>query len=262
MTDAHCHPHDMFVKSEGSVNILYPSVANAWNKEQIVFTEKLKKERPDIIILRSFGIHPQLASDKLLYKEKKDEALSLLHTLPCEGRIEAVGETGFDLYDNYNKSTIDIQNELFILHLEIASKYNLPLVIHARKAMEKIFYYSKKLAKIPSVVFHSWSGTLSEAETLVKKGINVWFSFGCSVVNNHKECMRSASLLPQNRLLLETDSPYQPLRGKIISSQEDLSIICEKIANLRKLAGNKASAKEELEQIIDNNFKEAFLLCT
>jgi TatD DNase family protein len=124
--------------------------------------------------------------------------------------------------------------------------------------MHKIFPYTKQLKKIPAVVFHSWSGTRGEAEALLKKGINAYFSFGTAVLKNHKESMASAAILPAERILLETDAPYQPLRGKEFSTWQDLSRICSCIAGLRKNAGSKCATPEEIEKQTTENFYKIF----
>jgi len=169
-----------------------------------------------------------------------------------------VGETGFDLYNEKYKAAENIQDTLFNSHLETALRLGLPMILHLRKAMHKIFPFAKQFKKIPAVIFHSWSGTRREAEALLKKGINAYFSFGTTVLKNHKAAMASAAILPAERILLETDAPYQPLRGKDFSTWQDLSLICSCIAELRKNAGSKCATPEELERQTTENFYRIF----
>ena len=184
--------------------------------------------------------------------------LDLLYALAAAGRLHAVGETGFDLYNEKYQAGESIQDEMFAAHLETALQYGLPMVIHVRRAMHKIFPFTRELKKLPAVVFHSWSGTRGEGEALLRRGVNAFFSFGSVVLKNHKEAMACAASFPHDHILLETDAPYQPLKGQTFSSWRDLSDICRGIAALRKNAGSNGGTFEELEEITTKNFFGCF----
>jgi TatD DNase family protein len=115
-----------------------------------------------------------------------------------------------------------------------------------RRAMHKIFPFAREFKKLPAVVFHSWPGTKAEGQAFIKRGINAFFSFGTTVLKNHKLAMNCAAEFPADRILFETDAPYQPLRGKAFSSWHDLQQICSYIAALRKETGSPAAPSEEL----------------
>jgi TatD DNase family protein len=178
--------------------------------------------------------------------------------LAAEGRLGALGETGFDLYNDAYRATEKIQDEIFTLHLETALRYGLPLVLHVRRAMHKVFACTGRLKKLPAVIFHSWPGTLGEGEALLRRGVNGYFSFGASVLTNHKEARHCCAALPAERLLLETDAPYQPLRARAFSGWEDLPLICRGAADLRNEAGSPGGTPEELEALAEANFFRAF----
>jgi TatD DNase family protein len=125
--------------------------------------------------------------------------------------------------------------------------------------MHKIFPFAKQLKQLPAVVFHSWPGTRGEAEAMLRKGINAYFSFGSAALKNHREAIASASVLPADRVLLETDAPYQPLRGKEFSTWRDLSPICSCIASLRKDSGSPCGSPEELKERTAKNFFRVFI---
>ena len=131
------------------------------------------------------------------------------------------------------------------------------MVIHARRAMHKIFAHTKNLRKVPAVIFHSWPGTTEEGQALLRRGLNAFFSFGSAIVKR-KESQRSCALLPAERLLLETDAPYMPLRGKAFSSWTDLPIICGTAAELRKKAASPVNSLDELKTQCGANFFRAF----
>jgi len=272
MTDAHCHPWDLLEHQpnaeEERRETKTAAAASSWNLEEFEYHEGLSKKAiaekaegaPPLFCC--FALHPQLSPDFLNGSHSSGlslaDGLDLLHTLAEAGRLDAVGETGFDLYNEKYRASEKIQDEIFACHLETALEYDLPIVLHVRRAMHKIFLFTKQLKKLSAVVFHSWPGTKGEGEALLRRGINAFFSFGSVVLKNHKEAMASAALLPGDRLLLETDAPYQPLKGKEFSSYRDLEAICLAIAVLRKEAGSSCQEPVELEERIRENFFGVF----
>jgi len=218
MTDAHCHPQDLLEYNKNAEEERRQTgtaiAASSWNLEEFEYHESLaKKAREEGAppVFCCFALHPQLSEGGDF---SYTAGLELLQSLAEEERLDAVGETGFDLYNEGFRAGEKIQDEMFIRHLEIALRHSLPLVLHVRRAMHKIFPFTGELKKVPAVVFHSWPGTRGEGEALLRRGINAYFSFGSVVLKNHKEAIASAAQLPPERLLLETDAPYQPLRGK------------------------------------------------
>jgi TatD DNase family protein len=185
--------------------------------------------------------------------------LRTLDALAAAGRLDAVGETGFDLYDAPYRETEAVQESLFAAHVETALACDLPLVIHVRRGMHKIFAHAKTLRRCRALIFHSWPGTPGEGESLLRRGINAFFSFGAAICLNHREARRCCALFPPDRLLTETDAPYQPLRGRSWSSWADLSVIQGEAAALRRAAGNPGGDPAELERLVKENFRRAFL---
>jgi TatD DNase family protein len=173
--------------------------------------------------------------------------------------LAAVGETGFDLYDRRYRETEAPQDKLFALHLDFALRRGLPLVLHVRRALHKIFPHTGDLRRLPAVLFHSWPGSPEDGLSLLRRGINAYFSFGTALLLNHKNALRSCASLPVDRLLLETDAPYQPLRGAEFSRWADLPALLKAAASLRREAGKPGGNPAELERIIDGNFFRVFI---
>ena len=264
MTDAHCHPWDLLEYAENAEAERRETgtacAASSWNREQFEYHESLAqkaREEGAPRVFCCFALHPQLSAlDNGGFSP--GAGLELLQCLAAAGRLDAIGETGFDLYSEQFRAGEKLQDEMFACHLETAIEYGLPLVIHARRAMHKIFPFTPDLKKLPAVVFHSWPGTKGEGEALLRRGVNVFFSFGATVMNNHRQAMTCAALFPPDRILLETDAPYQPLRGKGFSSWRDLQRICSCIAGMRKEAGSQSAEPKELEARITANFFGVF----
>jgi TatD DNase family protein len=266
LTDAHCHPFDLLDRLPEAEaerrKYQVACAASSWNREHFEYIEALAlkagaENAPPLV--RCFAVHPQLPAGPDPGeggKRIREELFPLLESLAAGGRLDAVGETGFDLYDREYKATEKFQDEIFALHLKTALGRGLPLVLHVRRAMHKIFPFSGDLKKLPAVIFHSWPGTLTEAESLLRRGLRAFFSFGAVIVNNHREARRCCASLPADSLLLETDAPWQPPRGKSFSSWEDLPLILRTAAELRK--GGPGGTAEELRALTAANFSRAF----
>ncbi len=261
-SDAHAHPFDLHTidadaeKERRSVGV--SAAASAWREEEFLFHETLsQKARQDLAspLICCFGIHPQLpATDSAALAS----SLSFLHRALAEGRVGAIGEIGFDLYGPQFKDTERVQDDLFREQLDLANAHGLPVVLHLRKAMHKAFSWSRALARLPAVIFHSYSGTKAEAEAMLDRGVNGFFSFGTTVLLNHKQAMSVCATLPSSRLLVETDAPYQALRGQDHSSWRDLPLVLGAIADLRSASGSEGAEVASLEEITDDNFRRAY----
>jgi len=264
LTDIHYHPFDL--------NGVYPeheeerrkigviAAASACDTEEFNYNEKLSQdaEKAEAApLLSCFGIHPQIFKIRNNISVNDNELLETLCSLASEKRIKAIGECGFDLYNSAFKETEKQQDLTFASHLEIAIRYNLPIILHVRRAMFKIFELTNILKKCKVVVFHSWSGTYEEGLALLRRGVNSYFSFGNTIMLNHKQAMKCCALFPAERLLTETDAPYQPHRGESYSRWSDLPLIIEAAAALRSEAGNKTSVIE-MEKQVESNFKWIF----
>jgi TatD DNase family protein len=270
LTDAHCHPYDLShidpqtEQERRLLNVI--AAASAYTIEEFTHNETLAHNAVSqnaAPLLPCFGIHPQLPTVKAKNGEPFTEtdlnnSITALRSLASTGRLSAVGEFGYDLYNASFKETEKAQDTLFAAHLEIAVEYGLPVILHIRRAMHKVFNSVKNISKCKAVVFHSWSGTLEEANSLLRHGVNAYFSFGNVIMLNHKQAIQCCSLLPAERLLTETDCPYQPRRGEEYSTWADLPLILKTAANLRSETGNKIDVND-LETQIETNFKKVFV---
>lgn len=191
----------------------------------------------------AFGVHP-LNVDKNL--------LSLLKKALDENEIDAIGEAGFDFYTKESGKTERAQQQLWEAQCALAAYYRKPLVVHCRRATHKLFESSALLRTVPSVVFHSWPGSIEEARSLRSRGINAYFGIGKQVLNGNKRALRSATELPLEWLLLETDAPYQTLKGERVTDKGDIVRVYEAVARLRGIA------LTELCAAVYDNFTNAF----
>ena len=207
-------------------------------------------------VFNAFGIHPQLVGQ--LSKSQIEEYKLFLENLAATGKLNAIGEAGFDLFTEEFKLHKNEQEEIWNFQLEVAAKYKLPIVVHCRKANDKLFEYAGQLKKLPAVLFHSFMGSLVEAESLIKRNINCFFSFGKQMMNNNKKVIDCVINLPIENLLLETDGPFQTLKGEENTKPEDIITIYNAAWELRKSnVRNQLKEKdfEEFSNLIFNNGK-------
>lgn len=143
---------------------------------------------------------------------------------------------------------------MFNIQLDLALQYNMPMVIHARKANHKLFEYSRQFKKLPAVLFHSFMGPAREAQSLIDHGINAYFSFGKQLMNNNKKVLDCAQNLPLKNLLLETDAPFQYLKGEKFTTLQDITKVYDAFIQLRK------ESREEIFEQLGCNFRGLFCL--
>lgn len=178
-------------------------------------------------VIQSYGMHPQNAAN-----ENIKESADFLELLLIKNLISFIGEAGFDYFTQEFRDAAELQEEIFNIQLELALKYNKPLVIHCRKANHKLFEYSKKLKQLPEVLFHSFMGPPVEAQSLLNKGINGYFSFGKQLLNGNKKAIACVHELPPERILSETDAPFQFLKGESYTTLSDIKKITQEIEKL------------------------------
>jgi TatD DNase family protein len=202
--------------------------------------------RPRAIL--SFGIHPQWA----VWKNA-----DFLASLAASGRIAAIGEAGFDFFGDRpervrNEANESAQRTVFEYQLDLAVSRGLPMVLHLRKATDLAFEYAPRLGRLPAAIFHSYSGTAREAESLLARGIEAYFSFGATILNGHKRAIEACANVPADRLLSETDAPWQPPRGEEFCRLEHIGRVVEGMAAIR------GAAPEALEERLEGNFRRAY----
>ncbi len=184
-------------------------------------------------------------------------------------KIVAIGETGLDFHyidgTNDGKNCADltclsdkakwqIENQKFfwLAQWKLASKYNFPLVIHTRDAREATVDFMKKFA-INRVVMHCYSEDPTMARELLDFSSEIYFSFsGIVTYKNSLEIQETAKMLPLDRILVETDSPFlspQPVRGTV-NNPANTRWNLEKICELRN-----ENSEEIEEKIFENSLR-------
>ncbi len=159
-------------------------------------------------IFSAAGVHPHQSGDF------DDADWPALEALWADPKVRAVGETGLDYY--YDYSDRDRQRALFRRHLEACEAVQRPVVVHIRDAFDDAWRLTEEVGLPAGGVVHCFTGGPRECERALELGYHV--SLSGMVTFKWASALREAvTLIPDDRLLVETDSPFlapTPMRGK------------------------------------------------
>lgn len=174
--------------------------------DQVVATAA---REPDIFA--SVGIHPHEAD------AHADLGRAALLAATAHPKVIAIGETGLDYY--YDKSDRETQKSLFHMHIDVARETGLPLIIHTRDAEDDTHaILADEMGKgaFPALI-HCFTASRDFAEKVLALGLTISLS-GIVTFKNARDLQEIAKIIPDDRLLVETDSPFLapvPNRGKV-----------------------------------------------
>ena len=186
----------------------------------------------------AYGLHPMfLALHEPAHLDALPEWIR-------QEKPRAVGECGLDFF----VGGLDPDQQRFYFHgqLEIAKVFNLPVVIHARRAVDEVIATLRRIGGLRGVI-HSYSGSEEQATQLFKLGFYLGIG-GPVTFERAQRLRRLVSTMPLERLLLETDSPDQPdaaHRGRR-NEPERLPIVLDTIAQLRNVDRDALAATTRL----------------
>ena len=174
----------------------------------------------------ALGIHPENATDLT------PERVPLLEALIDKEKPVAIGEIGLDYH--YDEPPRDFQKEIFIYHLELAKKLDLPIIVHSRDAAEDTYETIKAHNPEKKGVIHCFSSSYEMAVKYINMGYYIGIG-GVVTFKNAAKLKEIAAKIPLTSILLETDCPYMapvPYRGTRNDSSL-LNYVAEEIASLR-----------------------------
>ena len=251
MIDSHCHlDHEPLFNN---INDVINRSKNVGIKKLLTictsnksFENIIKILDIDEIIFGTFGIHPHEA------KNDKVKKKFIIENIKKNKRIIGIGETGLDFY--YNHSNKNEQIISFKEHIEASIEIDLPIIVHSRNAERETFEILNDYKKQkPKILMHCFTGSYDFFKEMEK--LNSYFSAsGIITFDNSLELQKTFSKIPNNKLLVETDSPFLapiPMRGK----KNEPSFIKYTI---KKLAELKNTDESEMSKITTKNFENLF----
>lgn len=254
LIDSHCHLND----SQLQANL--PNFLSEMKQNQVLFALCVSTSLENIEeviclanqysnLFASVGVHPD---EVLTLESEKSLTKDFLLKYVANHKVVAIGETGLDYYQN----RVDrlIQQERFILQIEVAKMSSLPLIIHTRSSVDDTLAIMKdNNAMHCSGVMHCFTESLEYAKKFLDLGFYISIS-GIVTFKNAKIVQEVAKYVPIDRLLIETDAPFlapEPYRGKL-NHPALLKYTAQYVANLKQVK------LEELGFETTNNFFKLF----
>ncbi len=210
------------------------------------FTKIKQLVKKDKIIYGTYGIHPHEAkNDKVTKQLIKNE-------INKNQKIIGIGETGLDFYYNYSDKVDQIIS--FEEHIKASIELKMPLIVHSRNAeKEMLEIFDKYKNDDLKILMHCFTGSKKFVEDLLD--FNVYFSAsGIITFKNSTDLQETFKFIPQDKILIETDSPYLapvPNRGKK-NEPSFIKYTAEKLADIKKISTS------DLVEITSNNFNKLF----
>lgn len=255
LVDSHCHLYaeqfnddrdqvlEAAIKS-GVKKIILPNI----DRDSVDAMHELSNRYPENCF-PMMGLHP--CSVKKDYQEDLEFHKNLIFN-KTENYV-GVGEIGIDLY--WDKSTLPEQKEAFKEQCQWAIELDLPIAIHVRDSFNEVFECLDEInSDSLKGIFHCFSGNKEQAKKALSYSNFLLGIGGVVTFKNSKLGETLAKLVPKERLVVETDSPYltpHPHRGKR-NSPEYIPLIAQKLADIY------LCSEEEIAQISSKNIEKMF----
>ncbi len=249
LIDSHCH---VLSSEYDNVDEIIKDSINSGVEKIIVNGYDLKTSKEAVELANKYdhvyaavGIGPSNVTDV------NDETYDIISKLAKEAKVVAIGEVGLDYY--WNNENIGLQRRAFRKQILIANLYGLPIVIHTREAVMDTLKMLKEHMVIKKGVFHCCPLNRELVKEALKLGFYISFA-GPVTFKNAKNADEVIDMVPLDRMLIETDSPYlapEPNRGKRNDSR-NIKYIAEKIANVKQIS------LEEISKITYDNACNVF----
>ena len=235
LVDTHCHIfreyYDdidevvMRARDAGVTMLVVNGIDRITNEEVLELVKKYD------IVYGALGFQPEVA------ESINDDDFSFIEKHINDDKIVAVGEIGLDYHYDVDKEK---QKEVFKRQLEIAKKYNKPVIVHSRECIQDTY----DILKVSSVkgIMHCYSGSVEMAREFCKIG----FYLGIGGIVTFKNAVKLVDVIKDiglEYIVLETDSPYlspEPYRGKR-NEPINVGVILQKICALKGLDYKEAS---------------------
>lgn len=252
--DSHCHLDrlDLSLYEDNLANVVQAASDAQVNKLLCVsvtlkdFPEMEEKTKGFNNILLTCGMHPLNQEDEVNIEQ--------LRSLSDNPSVIAIGETGLDYH--YAPETKELQLDSFKKHIIVAKELNKPLIIHTRNAQEDtLAMLRSERADTVGGILHCFTETWEMAKQAIDLGFYISFS-GIVTFKNASALREVAKLVPDDRFLIETDSPYLapvPHRGK----ENQPAYVVEVAKHLASIRGQSV---ETIAKLSTDNFNRLFKL--
>ena len=224
MIDTHCH---LFEEDYDNLDELLKEIFNN-NIYCIVNGSDYPTNKAAIQLCCNNGIYASIGYHPTELSKIPENHIKILEEMLLNNKIVAIGEIGLDYHYDYDK---EVQKRIFKEQLDLAQKYNLPIIVHSRDAINDVYEMLKNY-KLRGII-HAFSGSYEMAVKFIKLG----YKLGIGGVITFKNCnlKNVVAKISLDDIVLETDSPYltpEPNRGKK-NSPLNLRYIASYIADIK-----------------------------
>ena len=246
LIDTHCHLffdyYDdideviMRAKSEGIGMIIVNGIDRKSNEEVLNLVKKYD------IVYGALGIQPQEVNNC------NDNDILFIDKHINDDKIIAIGEIGLDYHYECDR---ELQKKYFIKQLELANKYNKPVIIHSRDCINETYNILKEYNV--KGIMHCYSGSVEMARKFNQIGFLIGIG-GIATFKNAVKVIEVIKNIDLEYIVVETDSPYlspEPYRGKR-NEPKNVGVIMEKICNIKGLG------YKELCDVVSSNVLRLF----
>jgi TatD DNase family protein len=249
MFDSHCHL-DVAEFDADRAQVLADARQAGVHSQLIPAIQSASWQAIKTLCANNAGLYPAFGLHPLYQTQHCAEDLLALRQWLRDNPAAAVGEFGLDFFEGSTEHAA--QQEFFSEQLKIARDFDLPVVLHARRALDQVLAGLRKFG-VKKGVLHSFSGSQQQADALIKQGLLLGIGGPASYPRAHR-LRRIVQNLPLEHLLLETDAPDQPLCGFQGQRNEPARLrhVLTVIADLR------GSTPEQVESATDANAMRLF----
>lgn len=220
-------------KSMGVEKLLITGTNVNESQRALVLCKNFQQQFPNTLYSTA-GVHPHDADGV------SDDYLIQLMQLAKQPQIKAIGECGLDF--NRNFSTPEQQLKVFKEQINLAKQLSMPLFLHQRDAFQPWFSELRPfIDQVPAMIAHCFTGNKYELEQCIDVGMYIGITGWICDERRGQTLQQIVSLIPLDRLLIETDAPYltpRTIKPKPKSSRNEpsyLPFIVEKIASITAL---------------------------
>jgi TatD DNase family protein len=209
--DSHCHLH---LCDEGPIEDVLVRARTAGVEELLTVGIDLPSSRASVELANEFQVYVSVGLHPNSSDEWESDSFNALTDLLQKDRVVAVGETGLDFYRD--RVAPAQQLEVFARHIELAKGHAKALVIHTRDSIDEALDVLASEGPPEAIIFHCWSAGRAQMEKALDLGAYISFAGNVSF-KNAGNLRDLASVVPDEGLLIETDSPFLapvPHRGK------------------------------------------------
>ena len=243
--DSHSHYNDekfdgdrQYIIEETYRNNITKFMCIGYNVEQSKKAIEIAEKYP--YIFATAGISPNDINENVF------NDIYIIEEISKSDKVKEIGEIGLDYY--WNKDNKELQKEVFIKQIDIANRLELPIVIHNRDAYVDTINLLKEHPVVKKGIFHCCQLNQELIKDALK--LDFYISFSGNITFKNAKSEDVVSLVPMDRILIETDSPYlspEPLRGTRNTSI-NVKYVAEKISSIKGLS---------LEEVANATYKNA-----